>query len=165
MGNSSAKVNQGLGQPRDGQNKVNRASGDGSIGHGTEFRTGGILRHGGSARSLDGLDAGRAVPPGTAQNNTDGSLPVVYRNRFEKQVNGRPGVVHGGSAQQAYGAGFGQQVQVGGRDIDHPRHDFLSVGSLVNVQVSFALQQFGEHAAVVRAEVLHHQNAAAKLLG
>src|SRR5579864_6060143 len=104
MRHSSAQVNQGLGQSRDGQNNIHGARSDGGVGHGTKLRSGEILGHGGSASGLDGLNASRAVPPRTAQNNANGSLAIVYRNRFEKEINRGPGVMHGRGAQQAYGA-------------------------------------------------------------
>ena len=138
-----------------GRHVVGQARGQGAGGHAIEL--GGLrdLDQYGAPRGLDGAHARRAVGTGARQDDGHGLAAPVLRERSKEVVNGQAQATRQGRFEQLQSSIQESHVDVGRHDVHMIGLQHYAVMRLFYRQSGEALHQLGQHAGVVRCQVLH----------
>jgi len=147
------------------QDEIHAAGGRGRLRHRVEFGGGPILRECHPARGLDGFQAGRAVRSRAGEDHADGLASTLFGQRPEEPVDGQVQprrLVAGGQFQFAVRNG-----QIGFRRDDVYVVGFhrQAVGRHADRHGGRSRQNFGQHAVVLRIEMLNEYESQAGVGG
>ena len=105
--------------------------------------------------SFTARTAQRAVAAGAGENDADGALALILRQRTEEGIDGQMEPMGYHRVDQVQVSMKQGQVFPGGNDIDVVGRDGDAVGDLRHRHPGEALHQLTEETFVVRREVLH----------
>jgi hypothetical protein len=143
-----------------------RVSGmDQAARHSGESRGFGLLRDADAARGLDRLRAGRPVRAGARQDDRDGFLVLLQRERAEEVVDGAAVTAFLERFAELQSAVLEGERAARGDDVDVVGFDGHAIAHFLHRDPRAAAQDVAEHARVVGREVLHDDIRHAAVFG
>jgi len=144
-----------LGDPLRRKDEIYATGGDGAARHPVELRRFGLLREGHASRGFDRLDTGRSIRRRSGQDHPGGARPPCFGQRIKKIIDRQ--MMPRGSlpALQVKHPVHHAHVRVGRDDVHVIRLHTGPFADFAHRHFGGARQQRGQHAIVLRLQVLH----------